>query len=154
MKKLILTNCILIILAPCSQTNLLTYKHKKYYSENSIITSDSVFKLYQNVCYNRPGVIDEEFCHELTLTFLDTTAAKIKKILNLATDTLIVKSHYGIFSVWNWDDENNKVSGQIEIINWSNDGITLSENIITNDQRRKEIKKYKGTRTFNKKEGW
>jgi hypothetical protein len=154
MTRVILTYFILTILTSCSQTNLLRYRHKKHYKENSIITSDTTFKLYQNVCYNRPGVIDEEFCYELTLTFIDTVAAKTKKILNLATDTSIVKSRYGIFSVWNWEDENNKVTGQIEIIAWDKNSVTLKENIFASDYRRKETKNYKGTRTYKRKDGW
>jgi hypothetical protein len=131
---------------------LLTYRHKKYYNEDSIITSDTTFKLYQNVCYNRPEVIDEEGCYDLTLTFLDTTAAKTKKNLNLATDTLIVKSRYGISSIWNWQEENNKVTGQIEIIAWDRNAVTIKENIFVSDYRRKQTKKYKGRRTFKKPE--
>lgn len=138
----------------CSQTNLLTYKHKKYYKDNSIITSDPTFKLYQNVCYNNPGVIDEEFCYYLTLKFIDTTSAKTKMIIDLQTDTLIVKAGYGIFSVWNWSDENNKVSGQIEILKWEKNEITLNENVKAVDLRRKETKKFVGTRTYKRKVGW
>lgn len=154
MKKLILTYFILTILTSCSQTNLLTYKHKKYYKENSIITNDSIFKLYQNVCYNRPRVIDEEFCYGLTLKFIDTSAAKTKRTLDLQADTLIVKAGYGIFSVWNWSDENNKVSGQIEIIKWDKNEVILRENIQVNDFGRNETKKFVGTRTFKRKDGW
>ncbi len=135
----------------CSHTNLLTYKHKKYYKENSIITNDSIFKLYQNVCYNRPRVIDEEFCYELTLKFIDTSAAKTKRTLNLQADTLIVKASYGIFSIWNWYDENNKVSGEIEIIKWDKNEVVLRENIKANDFNRKETKKFVGTRIFKRK---
>jgi len=144
----------LTILTSCSRTNLLTYKHKKYYKENSIITSDSTFKLHQNVCYNRPSVIDEEFCYDLTLKFIDTTAAKTKRIIDLQADTLIVKAGYGVFSVWNWSDENNKVSGQIEILKWDKNEVTLKENIKVIDFRRKETKKFVGTRTYKRKDGW
>jgi len=153
MKRLILTYCILAFLTSCSQKNLLTYKHKKDYKENSIITNDTIFKLYQSVCYNRPGVVDEEFCYSLTLKFIDTSAAKTKRMLDLQTDTLIVKAGYGIFSVWNWGEENSKVSGQIEIINWDKNEVVLRENIQVNDFSRNETKKFVGTRTFKRKDG-
>ena len=153
MTRVILTYCFLTILTSCSQANLLTYKHRKYYKENSIISSDSTFKLNQNACYNRPGVIDEEFCYDLTLKFVDTSAAKTKTILDLQTDTLIVKAGYGIFSVWNWSDENNKVSGQIEILKWDKNEVILKENILAVDLRRKETKKFVGTRTFKRNDG-
>ena len=154
MIRIVLIYCLGLILASCGHPNLLNYKRRKYYEENSIIKKDSIFELYQYVLYNRLGIIDEEFCYNLTLTFLDTAAAKTKRILNLATDTLIVKSSYGRFSVWNWSDEHNIVTGQIEIVTWDKDGITLKENIIVLDYRRKETKTYKGTRTYNRKEGW
>ena len=143
-----------MVLTSCVSSNVLTYKNRQHYKENSIITSDTVFKLYQNVCYNKPGVIDEEFCYDLKLTFLDTAAAKTKKTLDLQIDTNIVKAEYGIFSVWNWSNENNKVAGQIEITQWNSDKVTLKENVIVTDYRRKETKKFKGTRTFIRKEGW
>ena len=154
MKRLILTYCILTILTSCSRTNLLTYKNKKFYEENSIILSDTTTKLYQRILYNRPGIIDEEFSYDLTLTFLDTAAARTKKILNLETDTLIIKSRYGVFSIWNWEVENNKVSGQIEIVAWDKNSITLKENIYVSDFRRNETRNYNGTRTYKREEGW
>jgi hypothetical protein len=152
MTRLVLTYCILTILASCSRTNLLTYKHKKNYKEKSIITSDPNFKLDQNVCYNRPAVIDEEFCYHLTLKFIDAAAAITKRILDLQADTLMVKAGYGTVSVWNWSDENSKVTGQIEILKWDKDEIILKENIRVIDLRRKETKRFMGTRSF-KREG-
>jgi hypothetical protein len=99
-------------------------------------------------------VIDVEFCYDLKLTFLDTTAAKTKQTLDLQADTNIVKAEYGIFSVWNWSNENNQVFGQIEIINWDYNKMTIRENVIATDYRRKETKKFKEARVFTKKEGW
>ena len=154
MKRLIITYCLLTTLTSCIRTNLLTYKHIKYFNENNIITSGSTFELYQNVCYNRPGVIDEEFCYDLTLKFIDTTASKTKRILDIQLDTLILKASYGISSIWNWSDENNKVSGQIEILKWDKNEVILKENILAVDLGRKETKKFIGIRTFKRKDGW
>ena len=145
---------LLLVLTSCVSPNVLTYKKRQYYSENSIITSDTIFKLYQNVCYNKPGVIDEEFCYYLKLIFFDTTAAKAKKTLDLQTDTDIVKAEYGIFSIWNWSNESNKVFGQIEITHWDSNNVTLKENLVVTDYRRKGNKKFKGTRTFTRKDNW
>jgi hypothetical protein len=124
-----------------------------YYKEHSGIITDSIFKLYQNVRYDRPNIIDEEFSYTLSLTFLDTTAAKAKKNLNLATDTLIVKSRYGVFSIWNWEgEEKTKVTGRIKIIAWDKNAIKIKETIFVSDEIRKETKKYKGIRTFKRSE--
>lgn len=148
MTRVLLTYFILAILTSCSRTNVLNYKHRRFYKEKSTITNDTPFKLYQRVCYNRPGVVDEEFCHCVTFIFLDTAAAKAKKTLNLDTDTLIVTANYGISSVWNWGEESNKLSGQIEVLKWDKDEITLMENMKTFDNQKKKTKRFKGTRTF------
>lgn len=153
MTRLLLTYCLLTVLTSCNRRNLLTYKHKKYYKENSEIISESPSKLYQSVCYNVPGIIDEEFCYELTLRFIDTTAAKAKGVLELHTDSLIVKAGYRVFSVWNWSDEDTKVFGQIEILKWGQNEVILKENIIAINIERKETKKFVGTRTFKRKGG-
>lgn len=153
MTRTILTFSILTILTSSCLKNVLTYKHRKFYNEKSIIKNDTPFTLNQNVCYNRPDIIDEEFCYDLTLIFLDTALAKTKKILNLATDTLILKSQYGRFSVWDWEEENNKVSGQIEIISWDKTTVTLKEKIFISEFGRKKSKIFKGTRTYKRKDG-
>ena len=143
-----------LILSSCVGSNVLTYKDREHFKENSVITSSTTFKLYQHACYNKPEILDEEFCYYLTLVFLDTAAAKTKKVLDLQTDTNIVRAEYGIFSIWNWSDEHNDVSGQIKITQWDNDQVTLIEDVIAKDHRRNETKKFKGTRTFVRQDGW
>jgi len=144
---------IILILASCISSNILTYKNKHHYSEENVIMIDSSFKLIQSVCYNKPDIIDEEFCHNLKLTFLDTAMAKAKQTLDLEVDTNIVKAEYGIFSIWNWENENNQVSGQIEITYLDTNQAILTEDIIVTDHRRTETKVFKGTRTFTRSEG-
>ena len=112
------------------------------------------FTLYQDIGYNSPGVIDEEFSYTLNLIFLDLATAKTKKKLDLTRDTAIIRSKYGVFSVWNWDDEDNKVSGQIEIITWSKRSVTIKENVFIYDVRRNEKRTFIGTRTFKRRKDW
>jgi hypothetical protein len=150
----LLTYLILILLTSSCGKNLLTYKHRMHYREDNIIDSVNNSKLCQSVGYNRPGVVDEEFYYELRITFLDSAAAKTKRVLDLEKDSSIVHVTYGIFSVWSWEAEKNTVKGQIEIKNWDPSGITLKENIVATNFTRKETKKYKGTRTFKRKKGW
>jgi hypothetical protein len=97
-------------------------------------------------------VIDEEYCYTLSLEIIDTTAAKTKIMLDLQTDALIVKARYGRYSVWNWNDENNTVSGQIEILKWDQNKVILKENIRAADFRRKEEKRFVGTSVFKRQE--
>ena len=137
-----------------SDKNLLAYKDSIYYTERNIILTDKQFSLHQDIWFNVPGVIDEEFAYTLTLVFLEPEAARKRKVLNLSTDTTIVKSTYGVFSVWNWSDENNQVSGKIEITEWKRRRITVKENISVLDIRRNERLKFVGTRTFKRQKGW
>lgn len=142
--------CLLLILTGCGKINILKLKYRLYYTEKSEITNDTVFTLYQRVIYDKPNVIDEEFSYNLTLTFIDTAAAKAKKTLNLITDSSIVKAGYDIFSIWNLEDERNRLTGGIKILNWNSNAITLKENITVYDRRRNEIRRYSGTRTFKR----
>ena len=135
-------------------TNLLTYKDSIYYSEKSIITSAREFTLYQDIYYNVPGTIDEEFVYTLTLVFIMPKLVHKRRVLDLASDTAIVKSKYGVFSVWNWSDENNLVSGRIEILEWRKRKVTIKENISVWDKRRNKRVKFIGTRTFTRQKGW
>lgn len=135
----------------CKPTNLLTYKHRAYYSETSIIYRDSTMRLEQSVFYNKPGTIDEEYSCLLTLTFKDTAAARAKKILNLASDTLIVKARFDIVSVWNWGGDGYPATGQVEILTWERDKIRLKENVTVVHKQRNEKYQLKGVRTFNLK---
>lgn len=131
--------------------NLLTYKHRIYFHEENELVHDSIFLLRQRVCYNRPQVIDEEHCYELQLTFTDTLAAKTKKLLDLATDTALVKASYGLFSVWSWGGDDNPVSGTIQILRWRKDCVVLRERVYVYDRYKQEKKSFRGTRTFRKK---
>ncbi|MEI8204717.1 MAG: hypothetical protein WCH34_16985 [Bacteroidota bacterium] len=144
----------LTILISCNVTRVLNLKHRKYYTERSIISSDTLTTLIQMVSYNVPHVIDEEFSYELIFKFIDTTAAKTKRILNLETDTAIIKTIYDIASVWNWEEETYSLRGKIEILEWKTDSITIKQNVIVDDKRRKDILKFKGKRTFTKYKNW
>ncbi|MCL2131218.1 MAG: lipoprotein, partial [Lentimicrobiaceae bacterium] len=106
MRRILLTLTLLTALSSCS--NVLMYKHKRYYTEQNTIQNDTVFQLCQDVYYNpqKRGwkVIDAWHNRYLCLTFLDTNTAKTKKILNIETDTLIVTTKYGVTSVWDWNE--------------------------------------------------
>ena len=129
------------------------------FTENNVISTDkritkNMFTLYQNIGYDAEAIIDEEYNYTLKLFFPDPTTAKTRKILNLSTDTAIVKSIYEVVSPWGSGGKNNGISGQIEIIEWSKNSVTLKENITVYVSRRKQIVTFVGTRTFTKKKGW
>ena len=148
MKRLVLILTVLAIFCSCCQ-NVLTYKNRKYYSEDNTIKVEgyNVFKLCQESNYHKPYVIDGGFSRRLYLTFLDIDAAKTKNNLNLETDTLIVQAKYDFWSIWVWNYEDNKPKGTIKILQWDEYKIVLKENIVVKDIRGK-IKRYSGKRTF------
>jgi hypothetical protein len=146
--RTITTACIFLMLltSSCSK-NLLTYKYKRHFYEHSTFLNDSTF--VQSISYNRRRVIDEEYAHKLIFSFYDIAAAKEKKILNLKTDRDIVKTSYDLFSVWNWEDENYELSGEIEILKWDKNKLKLKEKIKVIDHQRKETYHFVGKRTFS-----
>lgn len=150
MIRLIFAFGLLLMLAACSKANLLTYRYRLHFDEESIIKNDNVLILTQSIDFNLPRSVDEEYSYELQLIFIDPDAAKKKKVLNLETDTLIVQSSFGLFSVWRWDDADTKVSGQIKILNWHKNSIRLKENVFVVDTIEKTSNKYIGRRTFHR----
>jgi len=147
--------CLFIsLIIGCKTTHLHRLKNHPNFSERSVITSDSVKTLVQDVLYNRPGVIDEEYSYMLRYKLIDTTAAKEKRILDLSKDTSIVKTQYFLASVWNWSEPNNLVSGTIEVVHWETNKIILKQNVYVEDYVEKEQVKFIGIRTFETREGW
>lgn len=146
--RLIFSFFLLCTFVSCSWQNLLNYKYFEHYEEKNFFVIDKDVQLSQSICYNKPHIIDEEHCYDLNLIFLDSSLAILKKKIDLETDTSIVKVNYGIFSIWNWRDENNHISGHVEILAWNNESITLKEDILVVDHRRNNAKKLKGKRVF------
>ena len=150
MKRLVLIFTVLIAFCSCCSPILrykLATKNKQYYKEENTIENDSVFGLCQKVSFC-PPIIDGGHVSHFCLTFLDTNAAKTKKVLHLETDTLIVKAKYDFWSVWFWGGyKYDKIKGTIKIVQWDAEKIILKENIkVVIDRRRN--KKYTGKRTF------
>jgi len=149
-KRLLFLFTLLILFTSCSNLLLLRYNFKKYHAKQcNYIRNDTIFRLEQIVFYNKPNVIDSWFARGLFFTFLNTNAAKTKKILDLETDTLIVKTEYSGWSVWDWsENESNKIKGTIELLQWDADKIILREKIFVTDYKRKQKKKYIGEKAF------
>ena len=138
---------VLLLVASLSSCNVLMYKCRPFYTERSMLMPDTMFTLYQYASYNR-HVVDEQRDYYLELHFSDTAKAKIKGVLNLATDTAIVRAAYGLRSIWNWTDEKNKISGWIKILEWNATKVVLKERVEVNDIRRVENKRFYGTRAY------
>jgi hypothetical protein len=150
--KLILT-IIFILTYTCTDAQtikVLSLKHKKYFKEKDQFNSDSTLYILCEVCYNKPGWIDDEYCQSLTITVKDKQAFYNATILDIEKDTLILSCSYNRLSVWNWDGPKNTMSGKIKIISFTEDMIKLDIDVLISA---KEKYLYKGTRIFKRTRG-
>jgi hypothetical protein len=145
-----------IILLSCTSSNVLSHRRKKYFKEGSEFyvyrygpLADSLFTLSQWVRFDNPKSIDEEYVEGITLQILDTTAAKQKVVLNLATDTTIVKAYYGLQNFMSYlNPKVYRPNGEITILKWTREEIAVKEDIIVKHNDLKKPIIFKGKRTF------
>ncbi|GEM_PF-4600427 len=130
-------------------TNILKLKNKNHYSEHNIYNIDTTPSFIQELCYDKPLTVDEEHCYILKIIFLDTLKAREIKRLNINKDTSIIKCLFDIRSVWSWEDENTIISGNINILTWTNKSIKVRLDLNILDNRRKKTYTYIGDRTFS-----
>ena len=141
-----------------SDSNLLSYRDSISYSESSSFfikkeKGKKIVALKQCIYYSVPNTCDAGFHYELDLTFINWKKAKKRRVITLDKDTVLVKSEYGLWSVWMWPPKSGKVSGKIEIVKCDKKRIKIKENISVYDIYSKEKWKFIGTRTFKKKKG-
>ena len=127
---------------------ILTKSHLPFYSEANTFSRDSLFILRQSLLYNRMFVYDEEYWHSLEITFNDSAVALKKSSFKIPEDSLLVKCFYDEGSVWDWHHEENLISGDLEILRWKRNRITLKLNLVVYEPGTKQTKVYKGKRTF------
>jgi hypothetical protein len=150
--KYVLAVLFIIVAGNCNaQKNILNLKHLPFYKESSIFSRDPIYTLTQEVTYNKPGTVDEEYSYDVKFVFMNGSEAKLKKVLDLSMDTAIVKSYFSFNSVWNWlDPEDFNFVGTIEILDWQKNKITLKEDFFITTRNKPKLK-YKGIRTFLQK---
>lgn len=142
---LLFTFLSISFLAGAQETDVLTLKDGKYHSEQNIL--DKNFTLVQQVLYDVPGSIDEEYNLLLYISFPDAPKARQLKTLDVK-DSSLIKVRFDIFSVWNWEEENTATSGHITILSWTSTSVRVNFDLIVQDNRRKREYVYRGTRTF------
>ncbi len=149
-KHLTLTGLLFFLKLFCfSQTiNVLELKAQKFYSEQNQFDIDSTLKLINNVGYDEPNSVDEEHNFILTIDIIDTTNAKLKKVLDLTLDTGLIKCKFVNFSAWGWKIENKNIIGDVIILSWTNDKIELNLNLKVSQTKTGRTFLYKGKRTF------
>ena len=146
--KKIMVSLFLLQLNLCSfgQTvDVLQLKSKVHFTEKDEFYQDTSLYILCEVCYNNPNVIDEEYCRSITLTVKDTLKFRTVQTFDLEKDTAIISCSYNRFSVWNWNEVKNKISGNIQVISRTANSIKLQLNITV---KAKEEYRYIGRRTF------
>ena len=145
------TNTV-VLRNPLISSNLLDYQAKEYFQERRTISTSPTFRFIQELRYDIPEGSDEEFWFKLEINLTDTALAKSKGLLNLKIDSSVVNYMFNYGSAWatiKKTDPGCKVIGQIEILEWSNNKITLKEDLsIPNFMWFGGAKYYTGIRTF------
>lgn len=145
-----------ILLSSCYQPNLLAYRWRQIgYSEGKLMIEDAdSITLEHTVYYKNPIIFNKrDFKHQITLVITDTTAAQAKKILDLEKDTAIVKGYYQYSTEWsNYlnDTTTYLMGGQVEIIFWNKNRITIMERLNVVNTRNHVTRFFQGKRTFRR----
>jgi len=131
------------------EINLFSCKDSINYSEGTIKIRDTLFTeiIYQYSDTSYAHV------HLLDIAILNPVIAKKKRVLNLTSDTLIVKAKYRFDicpAIDDRDISNGKVFGRIEIIDLGRKKATVKFDLYTFDVTGLEKRKFIGTRTFRK----
>jgi len=150
--KLILTGLLSVLTICClgQTTHVLKLKNKKYFDEKNQFLIDSSLKVIQKVGYDEPHTVDESYSLILTLEIVDTLNARLKKDLDLTIDTALIRCHFDISSVWNWEDEKTTITGNIVIVSWTNEKLEFNFNVTVLELRNSRTFIYKGNRVFSK----
>ena len=136
---------------PHQSANNLDLIKNKYYKELNTFNYnkyDSVFHLTNEISFNEPGKIDEEFSHNLFFEFKGPVSKGVN--FNLINDSVTVKSRYDYLSVWNWGEEKADISGTITILEWDKKKIQIFMDIKVFLPEVEKTYQYLGKRNFNK----
>ena len=153
LKKLLLTILLSELTAFCfgQTTYVLNLKKKNYFSEKNQFYFDSSLKVIQEVSYDRPNVVDENYSLILSINIKDISKATLKNNLDLTKDTNLITCHFDILSVWNWEEEKTSINGSINIVSYTTAKIEVKFNIVVIELRNNRTYIYKGTKTFKNK---
>jgi hypothetical protein len=129
--------------------DIFNQQDKKHYTEQStFFPGGPVPGFIHYLRCDEPGVMNEQFQLELRVLLLDTSAAKKRTILYIGRDTAIINSYFDIVSPLDWQEEDNTVTGSLEIVSWTASAMKVKMDLRVVDKKRSRHYVYKGTRTF------
>jgi hypothetical protein len=128
---------------------VLSLKDQEYFSEKNTFSFKKPTTLVQEVSFNVPGALDEEYWITLTLKIVDTGKAKQFRVVNLR-DTSVIKCEFNWQSPWHWEKRETTISGSIMIISWTRTFIEAGLDIEVFDYNFKRSYIYTKKRIFSK----
>ncbi|MGG9963729.1 hypothetical protein [Ferruginibacter sp. SUN106] len=133
-------------------TKVLQLKNKINFTERNTLLPDTGFILEQEVWYDLPNSIDEEYGLVLTINIKDTLRAKQLKPIDVNKDSNVIQCNWSQRSAWNWKKDGIKIKGTIRIISFTKTTVTAELKLTVTDYRfnHRIIYLYSGTRTFAK----
>jgi hypothetical protein len=151
-KAIILSSLFLLIVSTgWTQTTadtlkLLDFGRNKNFTERNKFRIGSPIILTQEINYNDPNSIDEEYSKLLTIT-IDAKSFRSKQFFDIVRDSALIKCYLQKTSVWNWDGTKSVVSGSLQILRANTREIEVSLNVLVVKED-KDIMLYRGVRTF------
>ena len=130
-------------------TSVLNLHQKTNYKEANKFWRDNGIVLYQEVVFNDPNVIDDEYSQMLSISILDSAILAGQRFFDLTSDSAIVKCSYDRLSPWNWSKRNVRIVGHLKIILVTKNRIETEIDLVVTEQD-KGIYVYRGKRLFKK----
>jgi hypothetical protein len=133
-------------------TKVLQLKNKINFTERNTLLTDTGFILEQEVWYDQPNSIDEEYKLVLTINIKDTSKAKQLKTIDVNKNSSVIQCNWSHRSAWNWKKDGIKTEGTIRIISLTKTAVIAELNLKITDYRFNHtiVYVYDGTRTFTK----
>ena len=130
-------------------TSVLNLHTKTNYKEANKFWRDNGIILYQEVAFNDPNIIDDEYSQILSISILDSAIIAGQRIFDLANDSTILRCTYDRLSPWNWSKRNVRTVGHFKIISLTKTRIETEFDLTVTEQG-KGIYVYQGKRIFKK----
>jgi hypothetical protein len=128
-------------------SSVLALKKIKHYKELNKFWLTNELIIRQEVAYNDPNRIDDEYSQVLEITIADTGVLGKQQNFDLVKDSAFIKCRYSRDSPWNWSTKNWRLVGKIKILSFCIKTIELAFDVVVSDNG-KNFQIYRGMRKF------
>jgi hypothetical protein len=144
---------IVLFIVSCTPKNILSYKNRSFYKETDSYhhhTYTNTIILRQAIFYDRPMSNDEEYGFGVTYLIKEMALATGKRKFDLTSDTASVHYFHQLPKLSIFESQAYKLVGQIEILKWDSLSIRMKQNVNVIDSSQTVVKRYQGSRQFNR----